>query len=202
MVYQLIHRKYGNTRYRPLDGDMDDARVLHPDLAHPVVRHRGRAVNSGYPLDPATVPKKFLWGGNTLEVPDMIAYRGPYIISERFRDLIESFEPNVHQFLPIDFERPNGSHAARHFLMQACNRINSVDAEQTTSSCYFGNEGGTRNCKVFIGGELVFNLCQIGSAHLWVDNNLPPDNFCSNNLGDGIINMGLKGVRPHFFRDV
>jgi hypothetical protein len=43
-------------------------------------------------------------------------------ISERAKALIEQLEPGRHQFLPIDYERKNGTLVERRYMFVICNR--------------------------------------------------------------------------------
>jgi hypothetical protein len=204
MVYQLIYRTPYKTATGavPLDGDMMDVRVLDPETADPVTRHRGRAINSGYPVDPATVPRIIVWKSDTRQVTDLIMAAGAYIVSRRFRDLVESFEPGVHQFLEVDIRRPNGKHISTRYFMQSCHEIDSVDAKHTTWIRRGAAQTGMWDNEGIMERELFFSRKQIGVAHLWRDLSIAADLFCSNELGDKIINMRLTGAMLDFYPEV
>ena len=57
-------------------------------------------------VDPATAPKRanYYSGGKT--IPDFTAINGEFSVCQDVRDLIESLEPGVHQFLRVEVVRP------------------------------------------------------------------------------------------------
>lgn len=157
MVYFLSHKSeeiYGYIA-RALDGDVDKIQPVG-------VRIRPNYVYCGRPIEATHLPTKIELSGPKRQIPDLYdAYA--LFISAKVKDVIESFEPDVHQFFPIEFVWEDGSHAADRFWFVPCNRLDTVDRAKTTFEF--------RNLWFLDGSkkELVFNRSQIGSHHVWID---------------------------------
>jgi hypothetical protein len=52
-------------------------------------------------------------------------------VSERVVDLIESLEPGVHQYLPVEVYHPYGSLFERRWLLNICSRLDTFAAEHS-----------------------------------------------------------------------
>jgi hypothetical protein len=79
------------------------------------------------------------------------------------KDVIENFEPHIHQFFPVELVWKDGGHAAYRFWFVPCNRLDTVDRARTTFE--FRNVWFLDGSKK----ELVFSRSQIGSHHVWID---------------------------------
>ncbi|MEG3144630.1 hypothetical protein U1839_08180 [Sphingomonas sp. RT2P30] len=148
---------------------------------------KGRGgMGMGYRVEPDLVPRKILWAGGRKKIPEAIL-RGFLAVSERFRDLVEQFEPNVHQLFPVDiYKTKSGEVVARYYWLNVCNRIDSVDKENSNvfwQPNYIGERGIWRYPDV---GErkLVFSRPKIGNRHLWYDPFLMKGINCSSAFGD------------------
>ena len=88
--------------FEPLDGDW--AKVQIADLtddggAMPL----GPEINIGRRVDPTHMPTAFRYKAPRHQgLRDVMPFlRGTTLVSPAFRDLVERFEPGVHQFLPV-----------------------------------------------------------------------------------------------------
>jgi hypothetical protein len=95
-------------------------------------------------------------------------------VSDAARDLIEAFEPNVHQFLPVDYFDRDGVLLERRNFLIVGNRLDSLDRAHET---------------------MVFSSERIGDAHLWRDKHLRGGPFLSDALAAAIEALGLTGLR-------
>lgn len=59
------------------------------------------AVQRGYRLNTEGWSKRMLRKGGKRQLPEFIL-RNCYAVSPPFHDLVERFEPSVHQFFPVD----------------------------------------------------------------------------------------------------
>jgi hypothetical protein len=60
-----------------------------------------------------------------------------YAVSQRVIDIIESIEPNVHQYLPYELIQKDGSvHPDKRWLLNVCSRIAALDYEQSNLFSY------------------------------------------------------------------
>lgn len=128
------------------------------------------ALSNGYPVKGDAAPKKMLWDGNGRKMPDILLYQH-YAVSDRLKCLIEEFEPDVHQFFPVQvYEDKNLENATEYYWLNVCNRIDSVDRENTTyewaisyTGRGFWDRGTARDARV------VFSREKTRPYHLWVD---------------------------------
>jgi hypothetical protein len=96
----------------------------------------------------------------------------PLVVSERFKNLIEEFEPGVHEFLP--FRLHNGSGRiwpGAFYLLRVRNWVSAIDVglskglqwnrrpSKIVNDYYLFPEGIER--------KYVFNVDRVGSNHLW-----------------------------------
>ena len=147
-------------------------------------------LNCGRPIKPDYVPTKFAWGGaKNRKLPDAIYGRGMLLVSERIKSIIERIEPGTHQFFPIDvFYKSNKALAAKMYFLNICTRLDSVDQELTTAKMDYSMWRPDK------GGELVFNLDQIGNHHLWHDKHVHNGRMISDELHDAMIEQGISGL--------
>lgn len=155
-----------------LDGDLRKTEYVDttPDgrslgTFRPGEKRLGRA------LKPENIPTKFRWGGAANRMPDIMLSYSVILVSDKVKAIIESLEPVVHQFFPLETLCRGNQPGPRMHLLNICNRLDSVDHEKTTKP--FDRGIAWRNEKP---GELVFNLSQIGNHQLWHDRHIF-DNF-------------------------
>ena len=113
------------------------------------------------------------------------------LVDAKFRAEVETLEPGVHQFFPIELVWKDGSHAADRFWFVPCNRLDSVDRAKTTiifrSFWYFDNDPSKK---------LVFSRAQIGDHHAWIDKFIIPSGgvWISNLLKQRLESAGVTGM--------
>jgi hypothetical protein len=205
MVYYVAYRSpYSDTVYCEFLDDrreepFHDVPYANPEyvkLTAPEAEHK-TAMGHGYPVDPTNVPKKVLWPGGDKDMPDVMMCRNHKLVSERFRTLVEQFEPHVHQFIPVDICKSRDEvPVEQYYWINVCNRKDSLDREHTTYAWrlnYTGKDGfwsrrGIENAK------MVFSLKSIGSTSLWVDPYVVhPDFYVSSKFGEAAsIMLGLS----------
>lgn len=156
-------------------------RFLHPDSidARTLRSLAAKGIQAtseyGYPLDPATLPRQVMWKARDKEVPDVLP---GFVVSARFRELVEGVESGVHQFVPVALHRQKNEPAvAGYYWFIVCQRIPTVDPHATT---YEWVEGGqywadsrfdpqTANFEAIPNAKLVYNEALAGGAHIWAD---------------------------------
>ena len=195
MVYMFIYTPAGGYAGLPRISLIGPEKTFTAAFLDPASVDRASKISpspmaEGYPVDPATVPKAILWESKRPHLPDLGKLHGIDLVSDRVRDLIEGFEPGVHQFLPVDFfRRKEKEPFARAYWLVVCRRIDSADPTHTTHPRH-----PTGIWRPKPDGLFVFNLAAIGSAHLWYD----PDAlciFCSKALGDAFVEAKVKDLR-------
>lgn len=150
--------------------------------------------NLGRRLRAEYVPTGFLWGGpNNRKLPDAIHGRGMLLVNDKIKTIIESFEPELHQFFAVDvIYKSNKLLAQKMYFLNICTRIDSVDKELTTSELQNG-----RMWRPDLSGELVFNMDQIDSHHLWHDRHLFHGWMMSDALRDALVAQKVSGFVFH-----
>lgn len=139
MVWGLGSQPTGNyyPDFQALDGDMGNIECedMTPDGGKDI--RKGECTDAGRRLKAENVPTKIEWRSKS-KVPDLTS---PYIamaVTERFRQVVEDLEPNVHQFLPLQYVDRKGEPLAQRWYFIPCNRIDSVDRKHTTMILYKG----------------------------------------------------------------
>lgn len=174
-----------------LDGDIEQMKPI--DLTQDDgAKIRSISVNMGRALDVEFAPSRVQIGGPKRALADL--YHGfAFFVDSKFKSVLEDLEPNIHQFIPIEFVWSDGTHASNKFWFVPCNRIDSLDRKKTTIP--FGNT----IWKMSRGGEMVFSRSQIGGRHAWVDKHMPvmdgvwiSDVFAERLRSAGITGLGLR----------
>lgn len=194
MVYFLSHKNeevYSYT-YRALDGDV--SKIQPVDMSRDAgVRVRASYSYYGRPYEPEHVPTKIEVSGPKRPIPDIY---DPYglLVSAKFKDVVERFEPNLHQFFPIELVWTDGRHAADRFWFVPCARLDTVDRTKTTFE--FRNVWFLDGSKK----ELVFNRSQIGNHHVWIDKFIVmPTPAISEALTSALDAAGVTGAHYQHF---
>jgi hypothetical protein len=201
---QPEHGYYVNAE--ALDGDLEKVELVDasPDGGMNLRDHyrftSGRAVKS------ELMPKRMEWHDHHW-IPD---FEGGYLltVSQRAKQLIESFEPGTHQYLPAKFyDSANNFLEMRYFLI-ACNRLDGMDRSH---AMMIFDRGCWRPASDFrdrpedipsgfdptAPAKLVFNKAQIGRAHLWSEKHLLAGHgyWISDELGEALCASGYTGLR-------
>ena len=80
--------------------------VLPPENGRFFVDVANRMRYEALAFDPATAPKRVLYTSGGKTIPDFTAIEGRFSLCQEARDLVEAFEPGVHQLLPVQVVRP------------------------------------------------------------------------------------------------
>ena len=211
MVWFMYHKETRD--YAPDSGPIGlsnveaDARLefADPDAVHwrakkdNVVKRK-----QGYPLKPETLPKRYLWASDDLD-----EFLPGFVVSPRFRDLIEQFEPGAHQFVPVEICRtPDGPAVATYYWFIICQRVDSVDREHTTfvwkapadepdEGYWVDSEFDPKTSKMirYPDSKLVFNNRQVGHHHVWHDPHLLTfaNGLCSDAFAQAALGQNFSG---------
>src|SRR5690348_4102384 len=89
---------------KTLDGDVSRIEVADktPDAGFDANTASTYPANQGRPIRTNQVPTKVEWQERSA-VPDVDTVSGLLVVPPRFREIVEQFEPGVHQFLPVDY---------------------------------------------------------------------------------------------------
>ena len=155
-----------NENWVYLDGDVDKITLLDEssDGRFPVNFGLGK---SGRPVDPTYMPTRIRRKGNRgLPIYDVdITWGGGLHVTERFKSIVEAFEPGVHQFFPIQIEQ-GGKVIAERFIFFICNRLDTLAKDQ----CVPPVGPDAQYCPIHDGNDrVVFDSTKIGAHHAWHD---------------------------------
>jgi hypothetical protein len=203
MVYRMGYKcpweKYPAVDF--IDFDFKEVRLDADKVEGALAMRRSvDAFESGLPLDAAHVPEKLLWTSRK-DPLDYITLYGSSVISPRMKDIIEQFEPDVHQFFPLQVMNKKKEPIAEHYLWVVCNRIDSVDREHTTLELHKGvlwmPERLEGDSWVRLESpKLVFSNRQAQGYHFWRDKYLLPSSgiICSDEAGQELKAADLIGL--------
>ncbi|MFM5883774.1 MAG: imm11 family protein [Novosphingobium sp.] len=156
-------------------------RFMHPDEIDERTRRSLKASNRqagaefGYALDPQSLPRQILWRAKDKQAPDVLP---GFVVSARFRELVERLEGGVHQFVPVALHRQKHDPAvAEYYWFVVCQRIRTVDPKATT---WHWDEGGqfwtdllldrqTMDYTRIADAKLVYSESLAKGAHIWAD---------------------------------
>ena len=171
-------------------------------------RARDRRVQmlNGFPVKPETAPKKLFWNGGKRALPDVMGLAQVMIVGQRFRDLVEIFEPGLHQFIAVDvFKEKKDAPSARYYWFNICQRLDSVDSVRTTFLIMPSHEGtkywtdmksSNGDYVQQEGLKLVFSRSKIGNHHIWHDPTILAGGhgLCSSAFGEAAIAGSFLGL--------
>lgn len=113
---------------------------------------------------------------------------GGLIVNEKFKDIVEAFEPGVHQFFPIQIEQ-GGKVIAERFIFFICNRLDTLAKDQCVPPV--GPDAQYR--PIHDGNDRrVYDTAKIGGHHAWCDR-FSRGTMVSNALFDALFAENFTG---------
>lgn len=192
---------YAETAWETLDMPVAEL-VKHVEYADPdrvhwkAKRATANPMEQGYALVPDTLPKRVLWANGTLPLPDVLPR---FAVSPRFRDMVDQFEPGVHQFVPVEiYKDRKGEPVATYYWFIVGQRLDSVDRDRTTYNWtldYTGKEGFWDD-KDVPNARLVFSNAAVEGRHIWHDPHLltHKNGLCSDAFAHAATEAKLTGL--------
>jgi hypothetical protein len=206
-----------------LDGDFSKVDLVDYTRDGGMLNH---TLGSGRPVKTEFMPTRMRWDEAAGQIPDFelsLALN----ISEQARALIERFEPDVHQFIPVDYFLSDGKLLEKRWFLVVGHRIDSTDHDRTTFAMIERrNDDGSLWSKHWrpvydlvangqlekipphlshdTKSELIFSNKKIGSRQLWMDMYLLSEKgpFMSDGLANAIVSAGLTGIKPTLMESV
>lgn len=192
----------------PLESYKRQIEYAEPDKVDPDALGENVSVREqGYWVKPETLPKQYLWANGGRPLPDVLP---GFVVSPRFRELIEQFEAGVHQFVPIEiYNDRKGGPVATYYWFIVGQRLDSVDRERTTylwkatpdtqSGGYWTRRvrnPATRKYEDIPGAELVFSEGKAAGRHIWYDPHLLTfgNGLCSETFAKAVAAGNFTGV--------
>lgn len=191
-----------------VDGDIKQVKLVDEsdDGGYPP---RGNPILAGRPVQTEHLPTKMNWlDRNRHAVPD---FDNGLInnVSARAKALIETLEPGVHQFVPVEYVDRSGVHLEHRFFFFVGNRLDTYYDENPTMVLAHGRmwvpaRDLTRRGEEMPAGKdptipakLVIDSQKVGVAHIWVEkHSAGGSTFISEQMFKAIEAAGLTGVKP------
>ncbi|MEM7701827.1 MAG: DUF1629 domain-containing protein [Pseudomonadota bacterium] len=211
MVYGLnvkpLHGYYIESK--PLDGNFKDAALLD-DSADEGLNPRGRTFTAGRPIDGVGLPTRMQVLDQKKNALGDFDASTLLNVSGRAKALIEEFEPDRHQFFPVEFIDIDGEHLEDRWFFIVCNRLDSVHRDRVEGMLLWRDRVWTpiqdflRDMPDEIPAgydtdqptKLVFSLAQIGEAKVWRDKHFSAEAaYLSSDLTEAIERHDLTGLR-------
>jgi len=125
-------------------------------------------LSAGFPIDPDSMPSK----GRLEEpwpkpIPDVFGTPGLNAVSQRFRALVEQFEPGEHQFFPLRLQHYDGSPLEENYYIFNC--AVGVDAIIFCKSTpdWFSDDLNPPVLHAGMGDAFELSCTAIGNHHIW-----------------------------------
>ncbi len=152
---------------------------------------RTGSFDHGRPIKPENLPTMFKGErANKYALSDCHNAPGKgLLISARFKEIIETLEPDVHQFFPIAIKQGQKEIGTLYFFV-VCNRIDGLDHAACVppiraSDCLYSPTYGLTDRR-------VFSHSQIGAAHIWAERH-ELGLWMSDKMRNAISNADLTG---------
>lgn len=168
MVYSLM-LKFSDYSVPGFKFDMSMEEREANRAKYPAVGSSGFSWGGGNWRDPELMPKSG-YQAKRSRVPDVFPMQASNAVSQRFKDLVEEFEPDVHQFFPLALRDKNGVPLPDNYYIFNC--VVSLDAVLVAESGLSWRSEkipeGRPESSMSFGSQLVFSRPAIAGHHLWV----------------------------------
>lgn len=176
--------------YKEIDGDIRKVEAIDLSKDGGITPRIGSMVNRGRPVHGDHMPTKIMREGPERPTPDVVFAWSMPIVNDAFKEIVERFEPGVHQFFPVDILWQDGTLAGRRHFLVVCNRLDSMHRDLTTMRfkgvLWEPVPGGD--------SRAVFDRSKSAGKHLWRDKHLISAPLLSNELADALRQAGITGI--------
>lgn len=145
------------------------------------------------PLNDAECPKVFRLKRTPKKLAAMVT-NGPLMVTETLKNVIEAFEPGVHQFWPMTIELPrNKTWPEQYYGLRIATFLDSFRPEESKGASLtpVGERFDSSGYKKFA-TSLAFSKDVFAGHHLWREVNLVKPEMCmSDELQAAVAEKGL-----------
>lgn len=148
--------------------------------------------NCGRALLPDNMPTKIVRKGAGIKIKpvlDVDLFFGGPLVSEKVKEIVERFEPGVHQLFPMELFIGKECFGTFYFL-NICNRLDTMDRNLTFPI----NERGFFKGKKGKDFRRVLSSEKIGDHHMWRDKFMTDTLCISDPLGQAFLESNLSGA--------
>jgi hypothetical protein len=152
-------------------------------------------------LTPELIPKWARRISRGTEMPDLFFIAAAWCISERFKDLIEHHEPDLHGFYPVPLFQKNGSAIATRFFLLDVRQV--IDAVVPEASATFTSRlpDGTRVVQFGDYSKVAVDPSRVAGRHVWRGRkHLRPLFFMSDALVAALQQAKIK--KPTYYKTI
>jgi hypothetical protein len=134
------------------------------------------------------------------KLADVLPLPGLNAVSEKFRVIVEFFEPDVHEFFPVQLRRQDGTpYAQRYYIFNSCQRFDAVLLNRQSAKTPYSRTYQDRR-PPFIGlseWNLTLSRRKIAGRHLWRSQYMAMTHFASQELGDAMKREKVEFLDLH-----
>jgi Protein of unknown function (DUF1629) len=139
---------------------------------HRLFAERHRGLLSGYPIDPALVSKRGLVRAKDRKsgYSEMLGFAGYNLVSDKIREVIQTFAPNVHQFLPFEIAFRDGTTVTGYSIMNIQKILDAISVEHSRLIAH-PPQGAQRFTHYTIGADTRREIWRdiVAGHHLFLD---------------------------------
>ncbi|UWQ36907.1 MULTISPECIES: imm11 family protein [Leisingera] len=189
--------------FEGMDGDLGAAEVADttPDGGTRIGKaswHVGRSVIAG-----KNFPTKLKRSGPGIKRAKLLDVNrqtgGLDLVNQAFKDIVEEFEPGMHQFFPMEYYDSKGKvKIGDGYWMVICQRLDTLHdtlcvppRNERGFIDEFNEEYKGRDKSL---DRIVFDKGKVPGHHMWHDKFLPMSFLFSNTLAERLIEAGLTGL--------
>ncbi|WP_067217518.1 imm11 family protein [Stappia indica] len=162
-------------------------------------------LSQGFWVDPTKIPVS-AQQTTKKRVPDVFPMPGCNAVSQRFKDLVEQFEPGIHQFFPLKLRRKSGFSIEQNYYVFNC--MTSVDTVLVKESRFrWGRFEEIDKPRIDIDREkdIVLSRMAIETRHLWKGLYLQPIGsgvFCSDAFEKALKKKKIRFLKQTYCREI
>lgn len=194
------------------DGNLNKVELIDQSIDHGYQAPMNTNWLTGRRLDETHMPRNIQLGFGKREKvePDYIQVHLVRMVSDLFRDLIESVEPGVHQFVSVNaVSRAKKPYEKRYFWFNCCQRVFALDVERNEAllrpfkpksrvpvnpydhpeALLFDRVNAPRPWAP------VFKADRIGDRQIFVDGDFNVCPLITQNIKEKLETSGLQGFR-------
>jgi len=161
--------------------------------------------NWGVPIEEEFMPNEYFLKGPVRPIADYRHMWNSALVSDKFRIIVEKFEPGVHQFFPAQvFWRRNNPIAEKFYFFNVCNNLDSVHSgkselpprETIFAPAYDMEVSKPWKVRRGIKNKIVFDRKKISGCHLWRDGYLLSRGLnCTDEFMNACLEAQILGIK-------
>ncbi|MCV0429714.1 MAG: hypothetical protein K5905_30110 [Roseibium sp.] len=180
-VYTIFEKTDDNVSYvvKPLNGDFKkvypsgfefDLNSNDSAAIGNVIRQSDRTYiekkfsYQGVPVHLKHLPTSVQIDGPRRPLTDLLISNSIFLVSNRFRAVVEELEPQIHQFASVELVWKDDLYAGNYFWFYPCARVDGMNRVETTHELR-----RDRYWKEVFNGNYVVDLLRVGNNNIWID---------------------------------